>query len=159
MDSNGIVEEPAVTTQPSSIDGMEHPEISTLHSKEAIIRLAAKVSLVKIYWSRSKWDKLMETQRVVCSTAWRNLDDETKSTWEKEIEVAKAPKISAVPAAEPLCNPNINIHDKARLILLLRDPVYASTWSLAHHVMNRPELDDKQSPPQHWNKLAAAFND
>ena len=25
--------------------------------------------------------------------------------------------------------------------------------------MNRPELDDKQSPPQHWNKLAAAFND
>ena len=159
MDLNDIVEEPAVTTQPLSIDGTENPEIFTLHSKEAIIRLAAKVSLVKLYWSRSKWDKLTETQRVVCSTAWRNLDDETKSTWEKEIEVAKAPKISAVPAAEPLCNPNTNIHDKARLIHLLRDPAYASTWSLAHHVMNRPELDDKQSPPQQWNKLAAAFND
>lgn len=159
MDLSDIAVEQPVPIQPSAIDVTDHPEIFSLYSKEAIIKLAAKVPLVKLYWSRSKWDKLTETQRVVCSTAWRSIDDETKSAWDKEIEAAKAPKISAVLSTDPLCNPNTNIHDKARLLHLLRDPAYASTWSLAHHVMNRSELDDKQSPPQHWNKLAAAFND
>ena len=159
MDLSDIAVEQPVPIQPSAIDVTDHPEIFSLYSKEAIIKLAAKVPLVKLYWSRSKWDKLTETQRVVCSTAWRSIDDETKSAWEKEIEAAKAPKISAVLSTDSLCNPNTNIHDKARLLHLLRDPAYASTWSFAHHVMNRSELDDKQSPPQHWNKLAAAFND
>ena len=81
--------EQVAPTQPSSIDSADHPEIFTLHSKEAIIKLAAKTSQVKLYWSRSKWDKLSETQRVVCSTAWRSIDEETKSTWEKEIDTAE----------------------------------------------------------------------
>jgi hypothetical protein len=153
---------PDVSTLPSSIDGTEHPELFTSNPKEAIIKLAAIVPIVKLYWSRSKWNKLSEAQRLICSTAWRGVDDETKAKWKKEFDAAKVPKAAAAPVdvnGNPLTNTNTNIHDRARLVHLLRDPSYATTWSSAHHVMNRAELDDKQCPPQHWNKLAAAFND
>lgn len=163
VETNGEHVAQDVPTLPSSIDGIDHPEIFTLHAKEVIVKLAAKTPHVKLYWSRAKWDKLTEIQRVICANAWKSIDDETQLAWENEIKKAKAPKpfTMAAPDAAPsvVTNQNTNIHDKARLLHLLRDPSYASTWSAAHHVMNRSELDDKQCHPQHWNKLAAAFND
>jgi hypothetical protein len=66
---------------------------------------------------------LSEAQRIICSTAWR--DQEIKAKWKREFDAAKAPKV-AVPAVDingnAAINPSTNIHDRARLLHLVRDP-------------------------------------
>ena len=71
------------------------------------------------------------------------------------------PKAAGVQSTEvaPFSTQNTNKDDKARLIHMLNSPAFSSKFTSAHQVMNRAELDDKACHGEHWNDLAASFND
>ena len=137
-------------TLATAIDTENYPEIFRSRSKQVINKLAKSFPAIKAYWSRSKWEDLKENQRILCHSAWKNVDDNTRLCPYQEFEAARKAKVAAavstsvsLDAPPPLpVNQNTKKNDKARLLHLLRDPTYCTTWTLAHQVMNRAELDD-----------------
>ena len=145
----------------SDIDAADYHQIFTTNTKEVIAKLAVIFKAdVKAYWSRNKWDKMKESQRASCHAAWCKLTSEEQFSMIQDIETSK-PKAAGVQSTEvaPFSTQNTNKDDKARLIHMLNSPAFSSKFTSAHQVMNRAELDDKACHGEHWNDLAASFND
>lgn len=145
----------------SDIDAADYHQIFTSNAKEVIAKLAVRFKAdVKAYWSRNKWDKMKESQRASCHAAWCKLTSEEQFTLIQDIEASR-PKVVGVQSTDlvPFSTQNTNKDDKARLLHMLNSPAFSSKFTTAHQVMNRAELDDKACHGEHWNDLAASFND
>jgi len=55
-----------------------------------------------------------------------------------------------VPVNDGVINANTTKHDRARLLHIFVEPRLIETWSLAHQVMDRATLDDKDGRIDHW---------
>lgn len=142
----------------SDIDAADYHQIFTSNAKEVIAKLAVRFKAdVKAYWSRNKWDKMKESQRASCHC---KLTSEEQFTLILDIEASR-PKVVGVQSTDlvPFSTQNTNKDDKARLLHMLNSPAFSSKFTTAHQVMNRAELDDKACHGEHWNDLAASFND